>query len=261
HVAAEWNPTNLVSGLAPLGGTEAEEGRAEADAKRLHVHVAPFGGDEVTEFVDEDDQAKADDDLRDVHQVIAPTIGIAKKVVKKNRPNRDEDDRRQVPCEPTGGSGRRGRRVRCGGRGGRVVTGQFALPPGEPTGRRPATPPAPARRERHAGPAPRHRPAGCPGTSMFRARTAPRPPRWRRSAPPRRSPRGARRRTPIVEPEMSRGRVARRSTTLIHPSPDVSPGRRARGRARSGHTGSATACPAAIAGPAPNRRKTRQMSG
>ena len=59
HVAAERERAELVGRLAPLE-LAAGHGRAEADAERLDVDVAPLGGEEVAELVDEDDEAEAE---------------------------------------------------------------------------------------------------------------------------------------------------------------------------------------------------------
>ena len=61
-VPAERDDPDHVSGLAPLVRAE-RHGRAEPDAERLDVDVAPLGGEEVAEFVDEDDEPEPEHHL------------------------------------------------------------------------------------------------------------------------------------------------------------------------------------------------------
>ena len=63
-VAAQREHADLVGRLAALEAATGQ-GRAEADAEGLHVDVAPLGGQEVAQLVDEDDEAEAEDDLGD----------------------------------------------------------------------------------------------------------------------------------------------------------------------------------------------------
>jgi len=73
HVTAEGKDSQLVLRFAALEAA-AWNGRPKADAERLHVHVAPLGGQEMTELMDEDDEAQSENDQEDVPQDAAGDI-------------------------------------------------------------------------------------------------------------------------------------------------------------------------------------------
>ena len=67
HVAPERDDADLVDRLPDLF---LDQGRAEAEAERLDLHVGPLGDQEMAEFVHEDDDANARDHQKHVIEAV-----------------------------------------------------------------------------------------------------------------------------------------------------------------------------------------------
>src|SRR6185437_1192569 len=63
-VTAQRQNGDLVGRFAALETTTGQGG-TEADAEGLHMHIAPLGGQEMAQFVDEDNEAESEADLAD----------------------------------------------------------------------------------------------------------------------------------------------------------------------------------------------------
>ncbi len=93
-VAAQWNESNFVERFS-VAETTAGQRRTEAEAERLHVNVAPLGRQEMAEFVNENDEAQADDDEKAL-----PEAGPAEFVDDESDDGDDDGDVETIQFEP-----------------------------------------------------------------------------------------------------------------------------------------------------------------
>jgi hypothetical protein len=65
HITTEWNQTDDIFGITVLeceeSGFPAEDGGLESNRKGLHANADKFGGEEVTQLVNEDEEADTED--------------------------------------------------------------------------------------------------------------------------------------------------------------------------------------------------------
>ena len=215
HVAAQRQDRELVRGFAPPEPA-AREGRAEADAEGRDVDVAPLGGEEMAQLVNEDDERQAQRRLDDVTtffevelqdqerqqgQQHAEDARCWSSVKKPVPPRRRVDLRRRsrqspaaLPClDRVGRFAVRRLRARLGFIDSGCMPSRLsnAKPPGETTDPERSIRSRSAARCSGDDSRSRGKPGECPETTTPLPETPRRRLRWRHSAPRRRCRRAA----------------------------------------------------------------------
>ena len=98
-VAAQRDHGELVGRLAPLEAA-AGQGRAEADAERLHVDVAPLGHEEVAQLVEENDEAQPDADLGKPEQGAEVQLSYGERIGNPENQQPEHHDGHAVAEQP-----------------------------------------------------------------------------------------------------------------------------------------------------------------